>query len=65
VGATEEEIRLAIGIARRVRSKAQGFADAEIDEVCAREHGAEMPQVPCPLDSVSGSDARADSGCCS
>jgi alkylhydroperoxidase/carboxymuconolactone decarboxylase family protein YurZ len=65
VGATEEEIRLAIGIARRVRSKAQGFSDAEIDEVCAKEHNAEVPEVPCPLDSVTGSDARADSGCCS
>jgi hypothetical protein len=65
VGATEQEIRLAVGIARRVRSKAQGFSDVEIDEVCAKEPGVEVPQVPCPLESATGSDAGAESGCCS
>jgi len=64
VGATQEEIRLAIGIARMVRSKAQGFSDAEIDQVCAKEPGAEVSQVPCPLESVNHSDAPAASGCC-
>jgi alkylhydroperoxidase/carboxymuconolactone decarboxylase family protein YurZ len=65
-GAAEQEIRLAIGIARMVRSKAQGFSDAEIDEACAKEEsGAQVPEVPCPLDAVAGSDPRADSDCCS
>jgi alkylhydroperoxidase/carboxymuconolactone decarboxylase family protein YurZ len=66
VGATEEEIRLAIGIGRLVRSKAQGFSDAEIDEACAKEEsGTQVPEVPCPLEAVTGSDPRAESGCCS
>jgi alkylhydroperoxidase/carboxymuconolactone decarboxylase family protein YurZ len=66
VGATEQEIGLAIGIARLVRSKAQGFSDAEIDEACAKEaSGAQVPEVPCPLDAVTASDPRAESGCCS
>lgn len=65
-GATEPEIRLAIGIARRVRSKAQGFSDAEIDEACAKEEpGAEVPDVPCPLDTTAEVGARSESGCCS
>ena len=65
-GATEQEIRLAIGIARRVRSKAQGFSDAEIDEACAKgESGAQVPEIPCPLDAVTGSHPREESGCCS
>jgi len=65
-GATEQEIRLAIGIARLVRSKAQGFSDAEIDEACAKEEsGAQVPEVPCPLDAVAGSHPREEPGCCS
>jgi alkylhydroperoxidase/carboxymuconolactone decarboxylase family protein YurZ len=65
-GATEQEIRIAIGTGRLVRSKAQDFSDAEIDEACAAaEPEARVPEVPCPLDAVGDSDARSEPGCCS
>ena len=65
-GATEQAIRLAIGTGRLVRSRAQGFADAEIDEACAAaEPDARVPEVPCPRDAVDSGDPRREPGCCS
>ena len=66
LGATREEIQLAIGIARMVRSKAQGFSDAEIDRIYAKEPVAEVPQVSCPseADIMADAPAPATSGCC-
>lgn len=65
-GATEQEIRIAIGTGRLVRSKAQGFSDAEIDEACAAaEPDARVSEVPCPLNAVGDGEPRAEPGCCS
>jgi alkylhydroperoxidase/carboxymuconolactone decarboxylase family protein YurZ len=65
-GATEQEIRTAIGTARLVRSKAQEFSDAEIDEACAAaKPDARVPEVPCPLNALGDSGARSEPGCCS
>ena len=64
-GATEQEIRIAIGTGRLVRSKAQGFSDAEIDEACAAlEPSARVPEVPCPLDAAGDGEVRSASDCC-
>lgn len=63
LGATQEEIQLAIGIARMVRSKAQGFSDAEIDRSYAKEPRVEEPQGPCALEADILRDAPT-SGCC-
>jgi alkylhydroperoxidase/carboxymuconolactone decarboxylase family protein YurZ len=38
-GATEAEVKVALGIARTVRSKAQGFSDAELGEMPAEDAG--------------------------
>jgi alkylhydroperoxidase/carboxymuconolactone decarboxylase family protein YurZ len=38
-GATRSEVKVAIGIARTVRSKAQGFSDAELSETPAEGTG--------------------------
>jgi hypothetical protein len=65
LGATLDEIRLAIGIGRMVRSKAQGFADTEVDGATASEPVAEVPRAPCPLEADLLGGAPTTSGCCS
>jgi hypothetical protein len=45
VGATPAAIEIAIGIARSVRSKAQGFSDEELG-------GRRVPQMPCPTEAA-------------
>lgn len=65
LGATRDEIQLAIGVGRMVRSKAQGFSDAEIDGTHASEPAAEVPRAPCPLEAdMLGGAPAPPSGCC-
>jgi alkylhydroperoxidase/carboxymuconolactone decarboxylase family protein YurZ len=54
-GATEAEVRVAIGIGKSVRSKAQGFSDAELADVDAEELGC---------DGQARDPAPAAAGCC-
>lgn len=59
-GATDAEIAVAIGTARMVRSKAQGFSD---EEVGTSETG-EAEEVQCPAEAAETVTASGGGGCC-
>jgi alkylhydroperoxidase/carboxymuconolactone decarboxylase family protein YurZ len=62
-GATEAEIRVAIGIGRSVRSKAQGFSDADLAEVPAEEVGCEAI-LSRPSEAAEDCCAQKETACC-
>ncbi len=60
-GASDAEIEVAIGTARMVRSKAQGFSDGEVG--LSKQSDAE--EVPCPLETAQAEAPSKTGGCCS
>jgi AhpD family alkylhydroperoxidase len=63
-GATDAEIGTTLAIARTVRSKAQGFSDAEIQESCSEAPAAEeLPACPAPVSE--GAKPASETSCCS
>jgi alkylhydroperoxidase/carboxymuconolactone decarboxylase family protein YurZ len=58
-GASDAEIEVAIGTARMVRSKAQGFSDEEVGASKAHE-----ANVPCPAEAVEAETSPQGGGCC-
>jgi alkylhydroperoxidase/carboxymuconolactone decarboxylase family protein YurZ len=60
-GASDSEIEIAIGTARMVRSKAQGFSDEEVGAL--RQNEAE--EAPCPLETEQAEAPSRMGGCCS
>lgn len=59
-GATDAEIAVAIGTARMVRSKAQGFSDGELG---APKEG-EAEEAPCPAEIAETETSPEPGGCC-
>ena len=60
-GASDSEIEVAIGTARMVRSKAQGFSDEEIGVL--KQDEAE--EAPCPLETAQAAAPSKTGECCS
>jgi alkylhydroperoxidase/carboxymuconolactone decarboxylase family protein YurZ len=60
LGATEGTIEVALAIARKVRSKASAYSDAEVDEI-ARER---TPPAAAAGHSGGGGAPRRDRSCC-
>ena len=60
-GASDSEIEVAIGTARMVRSKAQGFSDEEVGAL--KQNEAE--EAPCPLETEQAEAPSKTGGCCS
>jgi AhpD family alkylhydroperoxidase len=63
-GATDAEIGTTLAIARTVRSKAQGFSDAEIQESGSEALAAEELQA-CPAPVPEGAEQAGETSCCS
>ena len=59
-GASDAEIEVAIGTARMVRSKAQGFSDEEVG--ASKQNEAE--EAPCPVETAQAEAASRAGGCC-
>ena len=59
-GASDAEIEVAIGTARMVRSKAQGFSDEEVG--ASRQSEAE--DAPCSVETAQAEAPSQTGGCC-
>lgn len=59
-GASDAEIDVAIGTARMVRSKAQGFSDEEV----GAPKQSQSEEAPCPIETGQAEASSKTGGCC-